>query len=74
MNGLESVDLKTALENSARLRIDLALGLGLKDSSKMKELIDQLEYILTPDFAMRLLILNERRLIKQSVILSGDTG
>jgi hypothetical protein len=56
------------------LRSHLAPGLGLLDTSRMINLIEQQKYVLTPDFALKLLILNERRKTQQNVILSGATG
>jgi len=68
------VSLQEALSKPALLRISLAPGLGLSDTSKMWNIIKQQRYVLTPDFALKLLILNERRKVGLNVVLSGDTG
>eukprot|EP01100_Stratorugosa_tubuloviscum_P011194 TRINITY_DN4959_c0_g2_i3.p1 TRINITY_DN4959_c0_g2~~TRINITY_DN4959_c0_g2_i3.p1 ORF type:complete len:225 (+),score=80.64 TRINITY_DN4959_c0_g2_i3:422-1096(+) len=40
----------------------------------MIQLIEQQKFVLTPDFAIKLLILEQRRRSGRSIILSGDTG
>ena len=72
--GLPALDFNTALSDSARLRVNLAPGLGLFKTARMVNIITQQRYVLTPDFALKLLILNERRKVHQNVILSGNTG
>ena len=39
-----------------------------------KELMDQRGYVLTPDFALKFMLLNHCRAAGQNVVLSGDTG
>ena len=63
-----------ALAYPALLRISLAPGLGLHDTGKMWNIIQQQGYVLTPDFAYKLLVLNEKRRAGLNVVLSGDTG
>jgi len=36
--------------------------------------ITQQKYVLTPDFAIKLLIINERRKIGRNIVFSGGTG
>ncbi len=72
MEGLPNVlDLNTALAFPAKLRVKLAPGLGLHHTDRMVQRIQQQNYVLTSDFALKLLILNEKRKANQNVILSG---
>jgi len=75
-SGLKKVTLtlQKATKKPARLRTELARGLGILRSERMVRIITQQRYVLTPDFALKLLVLNERRRSGMSVILSGDTG
>jgi len=68
------LSLEKALKRPARLRTELARGLGILRTERMIRIIEQQRYVLTPDFALKLLVLNERRRSGMSVILSGDTG
>ncbi len=66
--------LPQAINSPSFLRQKLAEGLGLRDSSKMLHIITQLGYVLTPEFALRLLILHEKCYSNYSLVFSGDTG
>lgn len=59
---------------TARLRACLASGVGLRETNRMRSVVDLTNYILTPDFALKLLVLYERRKIGVSTILCGGTG
>eukprot|EP01114_Cavostelium_apophysatum_P014001 TRINITY_DN3512_c0_g1_i9.p1 TRINITY_DN3512_c0_g1~~TRINITY_DN3512_c0_g1_i9.p1 ORF type:complete len:5234 (+),score=1501.00 TRINITY_DN3512_c0_g1_i9:231-15932(+) len=72
--GIPSLDLHEALAFPDVLRVSLAPGLGLLKTERMRSIVQQQNYVLTPDFSLKLVILNERRKILQNVILSGDTG
>eukprot|EP01099_Mayorella_cantabrigiensis_P003370 TRINITY_DN2602_c0_g2_i3.p1 TRINITY_DN2602_c0_g2~~TRINITY_DN2602_c0_g2_i3.p1 ORF type:complete len:1282 (-),score=317.21 TRINITY_DN2602_c0_g2_i3:393-3689(-) len=65
---------KTVLETPSLLRVELAPGLGLRRTNKLLNLINQQQYGLTPDFAMKLLVLNEKRKAGLNVVLAGGTG
>jgi len=70
----DRLTLKDAEENPVRLRRDLAPALGL-DSSKMISILQRgAGYVLTPDFALKLFVLNERRKAGVSTLFEGDTG
>jgi hypothetical protein len=56
--GILELTLEEALTDAATLRACLENGLGLRQG--MHRIIDQQGYVLTPDFALKLLILNER--------------
>jgi predicted ATPase len=58
---------------TSKYRASLTI-LGLVQTERMGRTITQQRYVLTPDFALKLLILNERRKVHQNVILSGNTG
>lgn len=72
--GFDALDFKSALTDPGLLRSTLALGIGLNQTNRMVNLIEQQQYVLTPDFALKLLILNERRKVRQNVIFCGNTG
>ena len=59
---------------AGQFRAAVAPGMGLLKAGLMLNNILQQRYVLTPDFAFKLLLLNERRKVGQPVILSGDTG
>jgi hypothetical protein len=56
------------------LRSVMAPAYGLADSKVFTRLLRKKGYVLSTDFAVKLLILNERRRVRANVILSGDTG
>ena len=58
----------------AELRAKLAIGVNLERTNLMWNVVDLTKYVLTPDFALKLLVLNERRKVNSSVILCGGTG
>ncbi|KAJ3039270.1 hypothetical protein HDV00_012358 [Rhizophlyctis rosea] len=62
------------IRNPARLRSAVALQLGIVNTSKMASVISQLDYIMTPTLAVKLLAIHSRRLVGQNVVLSGGTG
>jgi len=68
------LDRKTAEENPVRLRVDLAPGLEVGSERMVSILQRSSGYILTPDFALKLFILNQRRKAGIPTLLSGDTG
>ena len=68
------LDRTTAVNRPSRLRSDLSPTLGI-ESSQMASIVQREPgYILTPDFALKLLVLNERRKAGISTIFSGGTG
>jgi len=68
------IDSTIVQENPARLRAALAPSLGLWKSNLLIKVMENENYVLTPDFALKILILNERRKAGASVIIEGDTG
>ncbi|KAL6077130.1 Replication factor C small subunit [Balamuthia mandrillaris] len=68
------LSLADAFAFPEQLRVKIAHGLGLTRTDKMWRIVEQQGYVLTPDFAVKLLILNEKRRIRMNVVLSGDTG
>lgn len=67
-------DSITRASRDAHVRTALALGLGIEDSGYMRRIVATSEFHLTPDFAVKLLALHNRRATDQNVILSGQTG
>ena len=57
-----------------RLREHIAPAFGLSDPTRITRVLKAMGYVLSNDFAIKLLILNERRRVKANVILCGDTG
>jgi len=68
------LDKKTAISSPERLRIDLAPALDIESSKMINILQRGTGYVLTPDFALKLFVLNERRKIGIPTIFCGDTG
>ena len=62
---------KQATESPSLLRSALSSALGVESLSTI---LSQYDYILTLDFAIKLLVLNERRKAGFGTILCGDTG
>lgn len=56
------------------MRARLAIGVGLEQTNLMRNVVDLTNYVLTPDFALKLLVLNERLKVGASTILCGGTG
>jgi hypothetical protein len=52
----------------------LALTLGVTDTRRFLNVIRQQRFIMTFDFVVKLLLLNDRRIVGQNVIFKGDTG
>lgn len=52
----------------------LAPAFGQPDAERFESVLSSLRYTLSADFALKLLILNERRRAGANVILCGDTG
>lgn len=52
----------------------LAPAFGQSDAARFERILVDLHYVLSADFAVKLLVLNERRNVGASVIVSGDTG
>ena len=52
----------------------LAPAFGQSDAARFERILRDLHYVLSADFAVKLLVLNERRNVGASVIVSGDTG
>eukprot|EP00727_Mastigamoeba_balamuthi_P014126 m51a1_g9336 hypothetical protein (4370) ;mRNA; r:36058-55372 len=63
-----------ALQSEAILRVKLAHGLGCKRTQNVCKLFEQQGYVLTPDFATKMILLNDMMRANQNVILTGDTG
>ena len=57
-----------------RLREHIAPAFGLADPTRITRVLNSMGYVLSNDFAIKLLILNERRRVNANVILCGDTG
>ena len=51
-----------------------AMGIRLQGESKRLSLIDNEKYVLTSDFVMKMININERRLCGVPVIIEGETG
>jgi len=68
------LDRQTAIENPSRLRIDIAPALNVESSKMINILQRGSGYVLTPDFALKLYVLNERRKAGIPTLFSGDTG
>lgn len=51
-----------------------AMGIRLLESTKILDIIDQENYVLTSDFVMKMININERRMCKVPVIIEGETG
>jgi len=68
------LDRETAISHPERLRVDLAPALDVESSQMVNILQRGTGYVLTPDFALKLYILNERRKAGISTLFSGDTG
>jgi len=57
------------------LRGTLAPALGIREGGgRLNEILKKEEYVQTPDFALKMVILNERRRVGARVIIEGDTG
>jgi hypothetical protein len=69
-----AIDVAEARSNPGRLRQAFGLGLGLTDSSKMFRITSAMQYVLTPELALRLLQLHQFRSARRNCILSGRTG
>jgi hypothetical protein len=64
-----------ALEKSAsELRRSVAPAFGLSETNRMGPILASRGYVLSKDFAIKLLVLHERKKVGANVILSGDTG
>jgi hypothetical protein len=72
--GLPCLDGQDAKKFPVKLRTKIAPSLGLLDTSKIHTVLSNSKYVLTSDFALKLLLLNEMRKVGRSIILSGDTG
>ena len=68
------LDRDTATRKPQRLRVDLAPALGIKSDQLVNALERGTGYVLTPDFALKLFVLNERRKAGISTLFKGDTG
>ncbi len=60
--------------DAAHLRAALSSALGIERSERVVNVVERLDYVLTADFAAKLVTLNERRKVQSNVILVGDTG
>lgn len=56
------------------LRDNLAPAFGLSDPRRLHRILSASRYVMSNDFAIKLLLLNERRRVGAPVILCGDTG
>uniref|UniRef100_A0A0G4IBB0 Uncharacterized protein n=1 Tax=Chromera velia CCMP2878 TaxID=1169474 RepID=A0A0G4IBB0_9ALVE len=56
------------------LRASIAPAFGLRDSGRFLTLVINLQYCLTPDFGVKLLVLNDMMRTRQSIVLEGETG
>lgn len=56
------------------LRASLAYGLNIENTHHMSNLVKLQNYVLTPDFASKILILHSRFRTSTNTILVGDTG
>ena len=65
---------QSLLNRPEYLRSNIAPSLGLIDTSKMGSIIAQQNYVLTPDFAIKLIFLNEMKRAGQNISFNGDTG
>lgn len=65
---------KNAIEKPSELRQQLALLFELEDTSKIGRLVDQLQYVLTPENAIKFITLYEKFQVNRAFIFSGDTG
>ncbi|KAL9656856.1 hypothetical protein ABK040_004390 [Willaertia magna] len=65
------IDIKP--DNLEKIRSTLSASLNLLNVP-MIDLCEKFNYLLTTDFAIKLLLLNERRKVNRSLILEGDTG
>ncbi|KAH3767878.1 AAA+ ATPase [Pelomyxa schiedti] len=64
--------IDTEIENlNTRLMKELGLTFGVKD---LKSILDKQHYVLTPDFALKLLLVYDHMLAKQNLTLCGGTG
>jgi hypothetical protein len=60
-------------ENST-LRAHLGSALGIADTSRVAPILERKDFVLTPDFAAKLIALNERRCACENVVIVGETG
>jgi hypothetical protein len=71
---LFAIDGKTCKDQPKYLRQSLAYSLGLVHTDRLIRLLESHNYVLTPDFATKLLLLSERKKVNANVILCGGTG
>lgn len=74
--GLTMIKKKEIEKNPGLMRHALAKGFGLTNEkeSNLRVILEQLGYALTSDFAVKILMLHERNIVGENVILQGHTG
>jgi hypothetical protein len=71
----EALDIPEGMPGAVkRLREHIAPAFGLRDPTRITRVLNSMGYVLSNDFAIKLLIINERRRVGANVILCGDTG
>ncbi|GAM21338.1 hypothetical protein SAMD00019534_045130 [Acytostelium subglobosum LB1] len=72
---VKSTTLKDALENPGKFRTIIANIFGIHSRTEIIiNLCHQYNYVLTPDFGIRLLMLHNKVKNQRSLVLTGDTG
>ncbi len=71
---IESLTSDSFPANAGMLRAKVAAALGLRRTGRLRPILEGVGFVLTPAFASKLLILNERRIAGGSAVIVGDTG
>ncbi len=71
---LHLTGIHETIQNPKVIFSALALALGITDTRRMFNVIRQQRFTMTFDFVVKLLLLNDRRIVGQNVIFKGDTG
>lgn len=71
---MEKLNIIYRKDGIAHIRVALAYSFGLEETNRLLPILERNKYTLTIDFAIKLLLLNERRNAGLPVILQGETG
>src|SRR5690606_4599715 len=63
--------VRNMMENAGEFRSELGLALGLGDTARMIRIISLHNYILTPDFGLKLLLIHDRLSNGENLLLKG---
>lgn len=71
---VEAFHMEDFPSKASLLRSQVATALGLQRTGRLRPILERLQFVLTPSFASKLLILNERRKARSGAVIVGETG